>query len=124
MADAIALPLPPHLRAFVDSEQWTFAKTMPEWPHEYLVRERVGDQPLFEELVLHIRRYGRKGRFYSRSLLYFEEADMLYWTMVEQEGDGSWSYSVDAETIINRCREQESWENRKAAGTLPEDLAK
>ena len=114
--------LPTHLRAFVDVEEWTFAKTMSEWPHEYLVRDRV-DAHLFDELVGHIRLHGREGRFYHRTLLYFEEDGLLYWTMVEQKADGSWSYPVDAETIINRCLEQESYENRLKGGTLPEDSA-
>ena len=35
------------LRDFADRETWTYAKTMPKWPHEYLVRERVGDEDLF-----------------------------------------------------------------------------
>ena len=38
----------------MDAEEWTFAKTMPEWPHEYLVRKRV-DARLFEHLVTFIR---------------------------------------------------------------------
>jgi hypothetical protein len=47
--------LPKELREFIDSVRWTFAKTMPEWPHEYIVRERV-DQNSFVQFVLHIGR--------------------------------------------------------------------
>jgi hypothetical protein len=47
---------------FIASEKWTFAKTMPEWPHEYIVKERV-DEKLFVELVLHIRKYGLRDGF-------------------------------------------------------------
>ena len=42
----------------VDTEEWTFAKTMPEWPHEYIVRDRV-DAQLFEDLGHDLRRHGR-----------------------------------------------------------------
>jgi hypothetical protein len=49
------------LRDFVNQEKWTYAKTMPKWPHEYLVRERV-DEGLFERLVRHIRAHGYRGR--------------------------------------------------------------
>jgi hypothetical protein len=98
-----------HLRAFVDRERWTFAKTMPEWPHEYLVRERV-DEQLFVGLVEHIRLYGRSGRFYERVIVYYEEAGLVYWTMG----------APLAETIIvNRCRAEDTYESRLAAGTLP-----
>ena len=67
------VPLPNALREFIDSSQWTFAKTYAlTWPHEYLVRERV-DRVLFDALVRHIRQHGFEGRFYQRVLTYFAE---------------------------------------------------
>ena len=57
------MSFPPQLEAFIEEQQWTFAKTMPEWPHEYIVRECVDGQ-LFVELVRHIRNHGYKGRLY------------------------------------------------------------
>ena len=42
----------------------------------------------------------------------FEEDGLLYWTMGEP---------VEETVIINRCKEEESYENRLRAGTLPED---
>ena len=86
---------------------------MPQWPHEYLVRDGV-DAQLFEELVHHIRLHGREGRFYGQVYVYFQENGLLYWTM----GD-----PVEETVIINRCREQESYEHRLNAGTLPEGSA-
>ena len=71
---------PPRLREFVDETTWTFAKTMLEWPHEYIVREPVGEQ-LFVDLVDHVRTHGRSGRFYERAIVYYEEAGLVYWTM-------------------------------------------
>ena len=100
---------PDHLRAFVDRERWTFAKTMPEWPHEYIVRERV-DKHLFEDLVRHVRSHGREGRFYEKVLVYYEEAGMVYWTM---------GAPIAETTIVNRCRSDDTYERRLAAGTLP-----
>ena len=26
---------------FIEAHNWVFARTMPQWPHEYLVRKRV-----------------------------------------------------------------------------------
>jgi len=51
---------PPELRDFVDREIWTYAKTMPTWPHEYIVRDRV-DEDLFVQLGHHIRAEGYEG---------------------------------------------------------------
>jgi hypothetical protein len=105
------IELPDELRKFIDSSQWTFAKTMPEWPHEYIVREQV-DESLFVELVRHIRQYGFEGRFYERVLTYFAEDGLLYWTM---------GAPIEKTTIINRCKEEGSYENRRRDGTLPHD---
>lgn len=104
-----SVTLPEILREFIASSKWTFAKTMPEWPHEYIVRERV-DRVLFETLVRHIRQHGFEGRFYQRVLTYFADNGLLYWTMGEP---------IEETTIINRCKEEGSYENRLRNGTLP-----
>jgi len=101
---------PSELRDFVKREEWTYAKTMPKWPHEYLVRVRV-DEELFERLVRHIRANGYRGRFYSKSITYYEEDGLLYWTM---------GAPVEETIIINRCKKQDSYEYRLRKGTLPE----
>ena len=105
----VSVALPIALRAFIESAQWTFAKTMPEWPHEYLLRDRV-DRALFEALVCHIRHHGIEQRFYQRVLTYFAEDGLLYWTMGEP---------IEETIIINRCKEEGSYENRLKNGTLP-----
>jgi hypothetical protein len=99
----------PELRAFVDGEDWTCAKTMPQWPHEYLVRERVDDGS-FVCLVKHIREHGYEGHFYARALTYYDEDGMTYWTM---------GAPLEETTIINRCRKEDTYEVRKAEGRLP-----
>jgi hypothetical protein len=108
---SVSVALPNALRKFIESSQWTFAKTMPEWPHEYLVRDRV-DRALFEALVCHIRQHGVEQRFYQLVLTYFAEDGLLYWTMGEP---------IEETTIINRCKEEGSYENRLRNGTLPHD---
>ena len=109
-----SIPLPNVLKEFIDSSQWTFAKTMPNWPHEYIVRERV-DRVLFEALVRHIRQHGFEGHFYQRALTYFAEDGLLYWTM---------GAPIEETTIINRCKEEGSYENRLRNGTLPRNNQK
>ena len=106
MSDSV--PFSDELREFIESCKWTFAKTMPEWPHEYIVREKV-DKVLFEALVRHIRQYGFEGRFYQRVLTYFAEDGLLYWTM---------GAPIEETTIINRCKEKGSYENRLRNGIL------
>ena len=105
--DGVALPA--DLRAFVEDQHWTFAKTMPQWPHEYIVRDCV-DPELFERLVLHIRTQGHDGRFYGRTLTYYEEDALTYWTM---------GAPVAETTIVNRCRSKDTYESRLTRGELP-----
>lgn len=101
--------LPDNLREFINSTQWTFAKTMPDWPHEYIVRERV-DENLFVKLVCHIRAYGYEGKFYQKDITYFDDRGMIYWTM----GD-----PLEQTIIINRCKKENSYGYRQLNGTLP-----
>ena len=70
------------LREMITRCQWTFAKTMPWAPHEYIVR---GKCPLTEEEFLYFidmqRRYGKVERWgkYITPYLYID--DHKYWTM-------------------------------------------
>jgi hypothetical protein len=99
----------PDLLEFISKEEWTFAKTMQMWPHEYLVRERV-DETLFIKLVEHIRTNGYQGSFYKKKITYYEEAGLVYWTM---------GAPISETIIINRCLKENTYESRLANGTLP-----
>jgi hypothetical protein len=104
-----SVELPDILKEFVVTSKWTFAKTMPEWPHEYIVRSNV-DENLFVLLVRHIRVNGYEGKFYKTAITYFEEDGLVYWTM------GS---PIEETTIINRCKNEDTYENRLISGKLP-----
>ena len=104
------MKLPAHLKAFVDGEKWTFARTYAEtWPHEYLVRDRV-DEDLFVQLVRHIRAFGYEGKFYHQTYTDFEEKGLVYWTM---------GAPIPETTIVNRCTKEQTYEYRLKHGTLP-----
>ena len=96
---------PEDLRRFVNNERWTFAKTMPDWPHEYLVRDRV-DRKLFERVVKHIRANGYESHFYQKKITYYEEGGLVYWTM---------GAPVEETVIINRCRKEDSFDARASS---------
>jgi hypothetical protein len=111
--EAIDIPvspgLPGDLREFVDTSTWTHARTMPEWPHEYIVREHV-DAVLFERLVRYIRASGYQGAFYSKPIVYMDDGGLVYWTM---------GAPLEKTTIVNRCQAEDSYQYRLAHGTLP-----
>ena len=102
------------IKEFLSSEKWTYAKTMPEWPHEYIVRGKV-DERLIVDTVKHIRAFGYLGSFYKKSITYFDHDGMTYWTM---------GAPVEETIIINRCKKENSYEERLTNGTLPEDKNK
>ena len=98
------------LRDFIRQEKWTFAKTMPLWPHEYIVREKVDEQS-FVKLVQHIRENGYLGNFYQKNITYYDEDDFVYWTM---------GAPIEDTIIVNRCKKENSYEYRLAYKCLPE----
>ncbi|MBA3544500.1 MAG: hypothetical protein H0T83_08690 [Chthoniobacterales bacterium] len=101
---------PDCLKAFVIEQKWTFAKTYAvSWPHEYIVRDHV-DEEQFLQLVRFIRAHGYEGKFYQESFTYFEDGGMVYWTMGEP---------IEETTVINRCRKDDTYEERLKKGMLP-----
>jgi hypothetical protein len=89
------------LRRFIAAERWTFAKTMPDWPREYLARGKVD-----ERLVEHIRAKGCIDRFRSRAITDFDFEGFTSWTM---------GAPIEETTIVNRCRKEDTFEGRSAA---------
>lgn len=85
------------LREMISRCQWTFAKTMPWCPHEYIVR---GKCPLtYEEFMYFVdmqRRYGVRQRWGKYNLPYLHIDGYKYWTMEEAYEDTD---------VINREKE-------------------
>lgn len=98
-----------NLHTFINSVKWTFAKTMQDWPHEYIVREKV-NEILFCQLVLYIRNNGYAGKFYKKEIIYFDEDGFTYWTM---------GAPIEETKIINRCKKEDSFEYRLENNLLP-----
>lgn len=84
------------LRSMIARCEWTFAKTMPFAPHEYIVR---GKCPLtdeeFEYFVDMQREHGVKERWGSYNFPYLYIDDYKYWTM---------GAPIEETIIINRAK--------------------
>jgi hypothetical protein len=107
---ARSTPLPDDVRSFIEATLWRFATTYAAtWPHEYVVRN-ADNAPMILALARHIFEHGVKGRFYSQVRKYHHENGKVYWSMAE---------TPEAATLINRCNEEQTYEARFAAGTLP-----
>jgi len=73
-------------KKFIVTRHWRYAKTMPQWPHEYTVRrydDPQEDQTVFEEAVAFIRAHGERRTFEptGESSVYFDIDERQYWTM-------------------------------------------
>lgn len=82
------------LHEFVQAHRWTFAKTMPQWPHEYVVRKNVTDDSSFCRFVMTIRRCGNDEPFFARTHRYLDLGAFKYWTM---------GFTLATTIIINRA---------------------
>ena len=103
-------PFTDDVRSFVESTRWTFARTYADtWPHEYVVRNDE-NAAMILALARHIFEHGIDGRFYSQVRKYHHEDGKVYWSMADRPEDA---------TLINRCDEDQMYEARLAAGTLP-----
>jgi hypothetical protein len=85
---------PEFLREFIASQTWTFAKTMPQWPHWYVVRGKGPSEEGFARFVQHIRSFGYDEQWHHHNHRYLDFEGQKYWTM-------GFVYSVTI--IINRC---------------------
>lgn len=67
--------------AFIEANEWKFAKTMARFPHSYCLKERCTDPDMFERFVMHIRKYGYEGKFFGKTFVYYDVGPYQYWTM-------------------------------------------
>lgn len=81
--------------AFIEGQRWTFAKTMPQHPHEYIVRGKGNTDDEFDALVRFIRKNGEPRGWGGKTYLQWYGPDgHHYWTM---------GWPVAQTTIINRA---------------------
>ena len=78
----------------INSSNWIFAKTMPEWPHKYIVRNVQNEKDFFE-FVKYIKASGKPEVFNNKTYIYLEIDGWKYWTM---------GNPIKETTIINRCK--------------------
>ena len=99
------------IKKYINSVKWVFARTMPQWPHEYTVREWRPD--LDSEFVWFaetIRKYGYRERFLSTVKTYLKFSEHKYWTM---------GAPINKTIIINRTNDMRAYP--KIVSEIPKD---
>jgi hypothetical protein len=65
-------------RAYINSMDWQFAKTMPQWPHRYVLRED-GSARDFDFVKRLIKQFGYRDPWGSRTKYSFVMGRFKYW---------------------------------------------
>ena len=81
-------------KEFIEKNNWHFAKTMPQNPHEYCLR-RETDETEFEEFVKLIRREGYQELYWGKMYICYNVGQYKYWTMGEP---------LEKTILINRAK--------------------
>jgi len=81
------------IKAFIAKHEWTFAKTMPQWPHWYVVRKNCIDDE-FVSFAVFIRNNGEVRPWGPYMHVYVDIDCFTYWTM---------GNPIEETTIINRA---------------------
>jgi SAM-dependent methyltransferase len=89
---------------------WTFAKSMKDHPHSYVVRGKTLDEEDFLRAVKVIRTFGEPGKFYQAVNIYLvsERIGFRWWTM----GD-----TLDGTIIINQAPWDQTFGRQNAPQT-------
>ena len=78
---------------------WTFAKTMPDSPHEYIVRNKTVDDDTYIKMFKTIEEHGIWKSWNNVAYQYFFPGDgYYYWKMTDD---------ITESIIINRAREED-----------------
>lgn len=75
------------VRAFIDTHEWHFAKTMPQIPHWYCLRKDKGDVEEFLWFAQYIKEHCTPGQFYGKTYYYYYLDGYKYWSMDERPED-------------------------------------
>jgi hypothetical protein len=65
-------------RAYINSMDWRFARSMPQWPHWYVVRE-WGSAREFDFIARLIKKFGYPDRWGTRRNSYLVIGKFKYW---------------------------------------------
>ena len=80
-------------RQFIAGAKWQYAKSMPQWPHEYTLRG-WNDERAFEEMIHYILHWGESRKQVHWKRIYLDVDEHYYWWM---------GAPIREATVINRA---------------------
>ncbi len=99
---------------FANHVDWTFAKSVPNWPHFYIVEKELDDLDAYAAARVFIRDQGYDGHFFDLDVRYYDVDGWTYWS-------SPLAKPVEDQYMINRCRKEYTWDALSSAGELPSE---
>jgi hypothetical protein len=99
---------------FVDQVDWRFAKSVPNWPHFYIVEEELADQTAFQAAKQFVKEFGYDGKFFDINVRYFEADGWTYWA-------SPLAKPFESQYMLNRCKTEYTYDSLAKAGKLPSE---
>jgi len=99
---------------FAGQAGWRFAKSIPNWPHFYIVEENLPDQAAFLCAKAFVRKFGYSGKFFDMDVLYFDAYGWTYWA-------SPLANPPESQYMLNRCKTEYSYESCVRSGALPSE---
>jgi len=97
---------------FVDQVKWRFAKSVPNWPHFYIVAKELTDQATFQLAKSFVKEFGYDGKFFDLDVRYLDANGWTYWASPLAE-------PLELQFMLNRCKSEFTYESLAKAGQLP-----
>jgi hypothetical protein len=97
---------------FASQVQWRFAKTVPNWPHFYIVEKDLSDAAAFRAARVFVKEFGYIGKFFDRDVCYFDAEGWTYWASPLVE-------PIESQYMLNRCKTEYSYRSLAKTRELP-----
>lgn len=97
---------------FAESVDWLFAKSVPNWPHFYIVENELAHREAFQAAKAFVQNSGRDGKFYDMNVRYLDAGGWTYWA-------SPLAKPFDSQYMLNRCKTEFTYEALAEAGNLP-----
>jgi hypothetical protein len=97
---------------FAGQAEWRFAKSIPTWPHFYIVEENLPDQAAFRRAKAFVRTSGYGGKFFDMDVFYFDADGWTYWA-------SPLANPPESQYMLNKCKTEYSYESCVRSGSLP-----
>ncbi|MCX6923369.1 MAG: PD-(D/E)XK nuclease family protein, partial [Verrucomicrobia bacterium] len=99
---------------FVSQAEWRFAKSVPNWPHFYIVEQDLPNQADFQAAKVFIRESGYGGKFYDMDVVYLNADGWTYWA-------SPLAKPSESQYMLNRCKTECTYESLAKSGGLPSE---